>query len=126
MKIQPIDGLLFVSMTVTFRGRGRIIDNLVLDTGACHSVISMDLVDDIGIYGDMNDEIVVMHGIGGVERSIRKKIDSVEFGTFKLSEVKLDFANFDDHIGINGLLGADILKAGRFVIDLDEMELYQK
>lgn len=28
---------------------------LVLDTGASHSVISMDLVDDIGIYGDIDD-----------------------------------------------------------------------
>ena len=126
MKIIPIDGLLFVSMTVTFRGQSRTIDHLVLDTGASHSVISMELVDDIGIYGDIDDEIVVMHGIGGVERSIRKKIESVEFGTFKLSGVKLDFANFGAHMGINGLLGADILTAGRFVIDLDAMELYQK
>lgn len=107
MKIQLIDGLLFVKVTVTSRGKSRTIDHLVLDTGASHSVISMNLVDDIGIYGDIDDEIVVMHGIGGVERSIRKKIDSVEIGTFKLSEVKLDFANFDDHFGINGLLGAD-------------------
>lgn len=86
----------------------------------------MNLVDDVGIYGDIDDEIVVMHGIGGVERSIRKKIDSVEFRTFRLSEVKLDFANFEAHIGINGLLGADILTSGGFVIDLDAMELYQK
>lgn len=126
MEIAPIDGLLFVSMTVTFRGQSRLIDHLVLDTGASHSVISMELVDDIGIYGDVNDEIVVMHGIGGVERSIRKKNESIEFGTFTLSEVKLDFANFDSHFGINGLLGADILTAGRFVIDLDAMEIYQK
>ena len=126
MKIRPIDGLLFVSMTVTFQGKSKTIDHLVLDTGASHSVISMDLVDDIGIYGDIDDEIVIMYGIGGVERSIRKKIESVEFGTFKLSEVKLDFANFDAHFGINGLLGADILTTGRFVIDLDAMELYQK
>lgn len=126
MEIQPTDGLLFVSMTVTFQGKSKTIDHLVLDTGASHSVISMDLVDDIGIYGDIDDEIVIMHGIGGVERSIRKKIESVEFGTFMLPEVKLDFANFDAHFGINGLLGADILTTGRFVIDLDAMELYQK
>ena len=126
MKIQSIDGLLFVTMTLTFRGKSKTIDQLVLDTGASHSVISMDLVDDIGVYGKIDDEIVVMHGIGGVERSIRKKIDSVEFGTFKLPGVKLDFANFDAHFGVNGLLGADILTTGRFVIDLDEMELYQK
>ena len=126
MKIDPIDGLLFVAMTLTFRGKSRTIDQLVLDTGASHSVISVDVVDDIGIYGEIDDEIVVMHGIGGVERSIRKKIDSVEFGTFKVSEINLDFANFDAHFGINGLLGADLLTAGRFVIDLDAMELYQK
>ena len=53
MKIAPIDGLLFVSMMVTFRGQSRLIDHLVLDTGASHSVISMELVDNIGIYGDV-------------------------------------------------------------------------
>jgi len=126
LKITPIDGLLFVSMTLTFRGHSRQINDLVLDTGASHSVISLEAVDELGIYGDVDDEIVVMHGIVGVERSIRKKIDSVEFGEFKLHEVKLDFADFDSHIGINGLLGADILTAGRFVIDLDAMEIYQK
>ena len=70
----------------------------------------MDLVDDIGIYSDIDD------GIGSVEWSIRKKIESVEFGTFKLSEVKLDFANFYVHFGINDLLGADILTTGRFAV----------
>jgi hypothetical protein len=72
----------------------------------------------------IDDDIVIMHDIGGVERFIRKKIESALFGTLKLSKVKLDFANFDAHSGINGLLGADILAAGRFVIDLDAMELY--
>lgn len=126
LKITPIDGLLYVSMTLVFRNNFRQIDHLILDTGASHSVISMDLVEDMGIYGEPEDEIVVMHGIGGVERSIRKQVDALRFGTYRMSNVKLDFANFDEHFGINGLVGSDILVAGRFTIDLDTMELFQK
>ena len=38
----------------------------------------------------------------------------------------LDFGNPDAHPGVNGLLGADILTAGIYVIDLDQMIVYPK
>lgn len=41
-------------------------------------------------------------------------------------DVHLDFGYLNGHAGINGLVGLDILESGRFVIDLDAMELYSR
>lgn len=39
--------------------------------------------------------------------------------------MKLDFGNLDDW-GINGLIGLDILMGGKFIIDLEKLELVQR
>ena len=54
LTIEMINGLLFVPVRVTFRGNSRTIEHVVMDTGASHSVLSMAMVEDIGIYGDVD------------------------------------------------------------------------
>ncbi|WP_018883090.1 pepsin/retropepsin-like aspartic protease family protein [Paenibacillus massiliensis] len=39
----------------------------MIDTGASHTLISQDEVDDIGIQVGLEDEIVTSYGIGGKE-----------------------------------------------------------
>ena len=51
MKIEFRDGLLFTFLEIKYKGKSKIIDNIVMDTGAAGSIISPDAVDDIGIYG---------------------------------------------------------------------------
>ncbi len=64
----------------------------------------------------------------GTADSLFERIDCLKFGTFTIHKlcVCVDLGNLDAHSGVNGLLGFDILSAGQFVIDLDEMEVYQK
>ena len=126
MKITSNDGLLFVEMTLEFRGQRSRVQRLALHTGASQSVISLDAVEELGIYGGRGDDIVILQGIGGIERALRKKIGAVELGTFKKHDMLMDFALFDRRLKINGLVGLDILSAGQFVIDLHAMELYQR
>lgn len=44
MRIDLIDNLLQTSMTIYYKGRSLTIDNLVIDTGAAHSLLSSDIV----------------------------------------------------------------------------------
>lgn len=65
MQIELIDDLLQTSMTIYFRGRSLTIDNLVIDTGAAHSLLSSDIVSEIGIKFENGDKLVRSFGIGG-------------------------------------------------------------
>ena len=65
MKINYQDGLLFVSLTLTYQGRTHTIDRVVLDTGAAQSLINRDAVELLLLKPALSDEIVTMMGIGG-------------------------------------------------------------
>jgi predicted aspartyl protease len=67
MRIEFRDGLLFTTIKISYKGRVKQIDNIVIDTGASHSLLTQDCVDEIGIWISGEDEIVTSHGIGGKE-----------------------------------------------------------
>ncbi|MFD3272876.1 retropepsin-like aspartic protease [Paenibacillus dendritiformis] len=122
MKIEYKDGLLFTEIVIGFNGQKKVINNVVIDTGASHTLISQDEVDDIGIKVTVEDDIIASFGIGGKEHAFTKTIQSIAIGDYTLRNVSLDFTSFKYH-NINGLLGLDILLNGKFHIDLDKLEL---
>ena len=124
MKLEVVNRLLEVEMTISYKGKTKIIDKLVIDTGAAHTLILSDIVEDIGIYFENGDPLVSAYGIGGEEYSFRKQAEFIMLGSHEIQEMKLDFGNLDDW-GINGLIGLDILMSGKFIIDLGNLELIQ-
>ncbi len=44
IKIEYKDGLLFTSLEIFFRGSSLVIDNIVIDTGAAETIISLMLL----------------------------------------------------------------------------------
>ncbi|QQE78901.1 retropepsin-like aspartic protease [Alicyclobacillus sp. SO9] len=126
MNIEYRNGLLFVSLVVSHEGISETIHDLVLDTGAAQSIIDMDAIQLLDVSSKNEDEFVFMSGIGGRESALRKRMDHIQFDSYHMLNAHLDFAYLDEHPGINGLLGSDILLSGGFVIDLKELEIYQK
>lgn len=122
MIIEYRDGLLFTSIEILFRGQSKIIDNVVIDTGASQTLISQDAVDDIGIKASGGDEIVTSYGIGGKEHSFVKTINKVKVGDFTLDNCTLDFTSFQ-YEDINGLLGLDLLLEAGSIIDLKKLRM---
>ena len=57
MKLDLVNHLLEVEMTISYNGKKKIIDKLVIDTGAAHTLISSDIVKDIGIYFENGDPL---------------------------------------------------------------------
>lgn len=117
--------MLYTSITLTYEGRSQEINNIVIDTGAAHTLLSSDCVDDIGIRVSHEDEIVVSYGIGGKEHSFTKEVDHVQVGTVVSDRCTLDFTSFQ-YENINGLLGLDLLMNAGFVINLKEMKMYRQ
>ncbi|WP_003543709.1 retropepsin-like aspartic protease [Desulfotomaculum nigrificans] len=125
MKIRHQDGLLFISLSITYKGKTRTIENVVIDTGATHSIISIDAVSDWGISMERGDKIVTSIGIGGKQYAFVKRVDGVEFNGFKLGSCEVDFGLIDLQGSINGLLGLDLLLKAGAVIDLKNLLLYE-
>lgn len=125
MLIEYVDNLLQTSMTIRFKGRSLTINHLVIDTGAAHSLLSSDIVTQVGIHFENGDKLVRSFGIGGDEYSFRKQIDQVQLGNFVIDNFYMDFGVFHEDIDqINGLIGLDILKGANMVIDLYRMEMH--
>jgi hypothetical protein len=75
MELKYHEGLLFTSIEIKFRGKVKVIDNIVLDTGAAETIISPDAVEDIGIIAELEDNINSYYGIGGsIHNFFTKKI----------------------------------------------------
>ncbi|MEA4849383.1 MAG: retropepsin-like aspartic protease [Clostridiaceae bacterium] len=123
MRIEYRDGLLFTTIKISYKGKAKQIDNIVIDTGASHTLLTQDCVDEIGIRISGEDEIVTSHGIGGKEYSFIKKMDKVEIGEYSISDCLVDFTSYI-YEDINGLLGLDILLDAGFTIDLKRLDMY--
>jgi len=122
MKFQ--DGLLFTSIQISFRGRTKIIENIVIDTGAAETLISPDAVEDIGIFAELEDSVNSFYGVGGsLHNFFSKNVKQVKLGEDSLEDVKIDFGVIDPKGTINGLLGLDLLMKLGAVIDLKRLSL---
>jgi predicted aspartyl protease len=125
MQIEFTHDLLQTSMTIRYKGHSLTIDNLVIDTGAAHSLLSSDIVSEIGIKFENGDKLLRSFGIGGDEYTFQKRIDQIQIGDLIMEDIPIDFGVFHEDIDhINGLIGLDILKSGNMVIDLHRMEMY--
>ena len=125
MRITFRDGLLFISVEISYQGKKKIVENVVLDTGAARTVISPDAVADIGVKYGLGDRIVGAYGIGGQQYAFEKRVDGVRFGPFKVGCRDLDFGLIDQEGKINGLLGLDLLMKVGAAIDLKNLVFYE-
>lgn len=122
MKFQ--DGLLFTSIQISFRGKTKIIKNIVIDTGTAETLISPDAVEDIGIFAELEDSVNSFYGVGGsLHNFFSKNVKQVKLGEDSLEDVKIDFGVIDPNGTINGLLGLDLLIKLGAVIDLKKLSL---
>ncbi|MEK3756797.1 retropepsin-like aspartic protease [Paenibacillus sp. FSL P4-0338] len=104
-----------------YEGQALIIDKLVIDTGASHTLLSADAVADIGVYFETGDELITSFGTGGEESCFRKTFDSIHLGSLHIENYKLDVGSLHEKLAINGLLGLDLLMKANIVLDLAEL-----
>lgn len=116
------DGLLLSTIEICYKGKSKLLSRVAIDSGASHSFINIDSVQEIGIYFENGDSLVRHYGIGGVEYSFMKKLDYVKIGEKTFPNVHIDFGTLQG-FNIQGLIGLDILKSGEFVLDLKHLKL---
>ena len=123
MKIRYDKGLLFIDIKISYLGKSKLIKNVVIDTGASHTIISPDVVSSMGISVSPLDKFITMYGIGGEHYAYRKKVDSISVCKVDLNDIEIDFGVIDEDGNINGLIGLDILLKLGVSIDLKNLNL---
>jgi len=122
MKIIFDGQLIMTSIVITFRGKTILINNIIVDTGSSHTVISADVLEEIGVAYENSDNIYEAYGIGGTVPFYTKVMDEIIIDTFVIKNIEIDIGMLPkDH---KGLLGLDILKKYNFIIDMGKLELY--
>lgn len=122
MKLSYDGQLITTTLSVTFRGRSLNINDVIVDTGSSHTVISPDILEKIGVSYENGDNIYEAYGIGGTVPFYTKIMDGIQIGIFTVNEIEIDIGMLPNNP--SGLLGLDILKAYNFTIDLERLELF--
>nr|WP_280740290.1 retropepsin-like aspartic protease [Paenibacillus maysiensis] len=77
-----------------------------MDTGSSHTIISPDILEEIGVTYETGDSIYEAYGIGGSIPFYTKIMDRIEIGTNSIQNIDVDVGILPkDH---KGLLGLDI------------------
>lgn len=121
------NGLLYASIILREGDKSVIIDDVIVDTGAYHTIILADYLEDLDVAFTEEDELVKSSGYGGLQMSsVRKKIDKVIIGDISLKNMKIDFGEIDPYERVNGLVGLDFLRSAGVIIDLVDLTMYKK
>jgi len=126
-KLQYKNGLLYTFIELKYGERSILIEDVIIDTGASHTIIATEYLEEMDIPLLDDDELVKATGYGGtVCYSIRKRLDEIKCGNLVLKDMKLDFGVIDPNDRINGLIGLDFLIGAESVIDLVDLKIYMK
>ena len=117
--------LIYASLKLVYKGTSKVINKLVVDTGAANTLIALDKVEDIKLSYEDEDFITTFYGVSGPGDSFEKILDYVEFGSKRFSGYKVDFGSFSGGYDINGLIGLDLLKDAGVTIDLQGMRIIE-
>ncbi len=126
-KLEFRNGLLYTSVELEHGDRKTVVSNVIVDTGAAHTIILTEYLEELDAPLNDDDELVKSSGYGGIVLSaVRKKIGKMSMGDIVLEDIKLDFGIIDPYERLNGLIGLDFLKAAGVIIDLENLTVYQK
>jgi len=119
--------LLYASVILQHGRKIITVDDVIVDTGAFHTIISTDYLEDLDVEFTEDDELVKSSGYGGLQlSSVRKKIEKIRIGDISLENIKIDFGEIDPYERVNGLIGLDFLRLAGVVIDLVDVTMYKK
>jgi hypothetical protein len=124
MNIRIQDGLPFVALSVLYRERSLLLENVVLDTGSAGTILAADRLSEIGLSYAPDDEVRRIRGVGGVEFVFTKAVEQISVGELVTTNYVVEVGGMDYGFAIDGILGTDFLLAVGAVIDLAALRVY--
>jgi predicted aspartyl protease len=121
MRIHYDGSLLTITLSVVYRGKTMQIEDVIVDTGSSHTILSPDVLEQIGVTYENGDPVYEAYGIGGTVPFYTKVMDEIIMDTLKIKQIEVDVGMLPK--SHKGLLGLDILKTHGFIVDLEKLEL---
>lgn len=123
MRLALRDGLPFVDVAVTFRGKTIEVPGVLVDTGSGGTVLSADILVEIGVRPEPGDMIHHVRGVGGREAVYARRLDRLQIGDCALEGCEVEVGAMDYGYGIHGILGMDVLMRLGAIVNLRELRL---
>ena len=111
VKLQLKSGLLYTSIEIEHEGKNIVVNDVIVDTGAFHTIISSDFLEELQEEFTNEDMLIEAYGYGGASSyAVRKRMDTISCGDIRLNDFRIDFGQIDPDEKVNGLLGLDFLE----------------
>jgi predicted aspartyl protease len=123
MKLTLRDNLPFLTVSVSHKGRSIDVADVLVDTGSASTVFSADALDPLGISPEPTDLLRGLRGIGGRELVFTRRVDRVAIGAHGVDGFTVEVAGMNYGFAINGILGMDLLRHLKAVLDLGRLEI---
>jgi predicted aspartyl protease len=123
MQLTLRDDLVVVSVTVAYQGREVEVPDMVVDTGSATTMLSTDVVAQIGIVPELHDVLHVVRGVGGTEVVFSRRVDRLQVGPRAVEQFEIEVGGIDEAFDINGILGLDFLLRTGAIINLGTLQL---
>lgn len=122
-----MDYYILLLSLIKHEGKNIIINDVIIDTGAFHTIISPNFLEELQAKFADDDMLIEAYGYGGASSyAVRKRIDTISCGDITLSDFKIDFGEIDPDEKVNGLLGLDFFMKAQIVLDIAELNMYIK
>ena len=118
MQLTLRDDLILTYVTVAYQGREVEVPDLVVDTGSATTMLSTDIVGQIGVVPESQDTLHVVRGIGGTEVVFSRRVDRLQVGARAVEQFEIEVGGIDTAFDINGILGMDFLLQTGAIINL--------
>jgi hypothetical protein len=118
VKIRIENGLSYISVTFTYRGREITFDKVLLDSGSMGTIFSIDKVDSIDLLPEPNDRIREVYGIGGGREYVfSKTIDQLASGELMVENFEVEIGAMKYGIKMDGICGLDFLLQSKAIVN---------
>lgn len=122
-RIRIVGELPFVSAILHVNDRNLELPNVLIDTGSAGTVLRTDDLETIGVTLGPEDQLRYMRGIGGLEPVVEKYIDRLEVAELHVIRFRIQLGALDYGISMNGIIGADFLRATGARIDFQKLTI---
>lgn len=123
MRLALRDELPFVTVTVSHLGLPLEIPNMLVDTGSASTLLSADLMANVGIVPAAGDRIRRLRGVGGHEFVFTRRLERLLVGGHAVDDFEVEIGGMDYGFDIGGILGMDFLSAAGAVLNLRALTL---
>lgn len=126
MKLQMINGLPIVTLTMTYGEKAIELNNVLLDTGCAATIFDTNILESIDINIDYkNGKARRMYGVGGeAELCFEQKIENLEIDGQFLDSFLLQLGSVLEDYNFEGILGNDFMIKMGMVVDFSNLTIH--